>query len=389
MAQEPLFIAFLPSLADIDAEAWDACAGSTNPFVSHAFLNALEVSGSVGGNTGWTPYHMTIRAGDENGKVIACMPLYAKSHSYGEYVFDHGWADALERAGGRYYPKLQASIPFTPAIAPKLLVHQDRLVAEQPIIQAALLDGLEKITEKLGFSSAHVTFMPDGEAEQAAGGEFLVRHDQQFHWKNNNYANFQEFLDALSSRKRKQIRKERECVANTDIIIHSLTGDAITEAHWDDFFQFYMDTGARKWGQPYLTRAFFSEISATMADKILLIMCERNGRNIAGALNFIGEDTLYGRQWGCVEDHRYLHFEACYYQAIDFAIKHGLKTVEAGAQGAHKLARGYVPVQTTSAHYISNPSFRDAVARYLEQEREGVAAEIDYLATRTPFKKGD
>lgn len=388
MAQEPLFIAFLPSLADIDAEAWDACAGSANPFVSHAFLNALEVSGSVGGNTGWTPYHMTIRVGDENGKVIACMPLYAKSHSYGEYVFDHGWADALERAGGRYYPKLQASIPFTPAIAPKLLVHQDRLEAERPIIQAALLDGLEKITEKLGFSSAHVTFMPDGEAKQAEGGKFLVRHDQQFHWKNNNYANFQEFLDALSSRKRKQIRKERECVANTDIVIHSLTGDAITESHWDDFFQFYMDTGARKWGQPYLTRDFFSEISATMADKILLIMCERNGRNIAGALNFIGEDTLYGRQWGCVEDHRYLHFEACYYQAIEFAIKHGLETVEAGAQGAHKLARGYVPVQTTSAHYISNPSFRDAVARYLEQEREGVAAEIDYLAARTPFKKG-
>lgn len=389
MAQEPLFIAFLPSLAEVSAEDWDACAGSANPFVSHAFLSALEVSESVGGNTGWTPYHMTIRAGDENGKIIASMPLYAKSHSYGEYVFDHGWADALERAGGRYYPKLQASIPFTPAITPKLLVHQDRLEAEKPIIQAALLDGLEKITEKLGFSSAHVTFLPDDEAKLIEGGEFLVRHDQQFHWKNDDYADFDAFLAALSSRKRKQIRKERQAVANTDIKVRALTGADITEAHWDDFFQFYIDTGARKWGQPYLTRAFFSEVGATMADQIVLVMCERDGRNIAGALNFLGKDTLYGRQWGCLEDHRYLHFEACYYQAIDFAIKHGLKTVEAGAQGAHKLARGYVPVQTTSAHYISNPSFRDAVARYLEQERQGVAAEIDYLATRTPFKKAD
>ncbi len=387
MAQEPLFIAFLPRLADISAEEWDACAGSENPFVSHAFLNALETSGSVGDTTGWTPYHMTIRLGDENGKIIACMPLYAKNHSYGEYVFDHGWADALERAGGRYYPKLQASIPFTPAIAPKLLVHKDRLEAEKPILQAALLDGLEKITEKLGFSSAHITFMPDEEAKQVSASEFLVRHDQQFHWKNNDYSTFDDFLAALSSRKRKQIRKERQAVANTDISIHALTGADITEDHWDDFFQFYMDTGARKWGQPYLTRAFFSEIGAAMPDKILLVMCKRDGRNIAGALNFLGDDTLYGRQWGCVEDHRYLHFEACYYQAIEFAINNGLKTVEAGAQGAHKLARGYVPVQTTSAHYISNPSFRDAVARYLEQEREGVAAEIDYLATRTPFRK--
>lgn len=388
MAQEPLFIAFLPSLSDIDPEDWDSCTGNDNPFVSYAFLNALETSGSVGGTTGWTPYHMTIRDGDENGNVIACMPLYAKSHSYGEYVFDHGWADAFERAGGRYYPKLQASIPFTPAIAPKLLMHKDRLEEERPIIQAALIDGLEKITEKLGFSSAHLTFLPETETNALDDSQFLVRHDQQFHWKNNNYTDFDAFLSELSSRKRKQIRKERQAVADTDIIIRTLTGDTITDAHWDDFYQFYMDTGARKWGQPYLTRAFFSDIGATMADKIVLIMCEREGRNIAGALNFLGSDTLYGRQWGCTEDHRYLHFEACYYRAIDFAIEHGLKTVEAGAQGAHKLARGYIPIQTTSAHYIANPSFRDAVARYLEQEREGVAAEIDYLATRTPFKKG-
>lgn len=387
MAEEPLTIAFLPSLSDISASAWDACAGTENPFVSYAFLNALETSGSVGGNTGWVPYHMVLRQGGEDGEVIACMPLYAKSHSYGEYVFDHGWADAFERAGGRYYPKLQGSIPFTPANAPKLLVNLSRLPDEIPIIRTAMLDGLQKITEKLGFSSTHLTFLPSEEAEACDKAGWLVRHDQQFHWQNDGYADFGAFLDALASRKRKQIRKERRTVAESDINIHVLTGDALTEAHWDDFFQFYMDTGARKWGQPYLTRAFFSDINATMADKIVLIMCEREGRNIAGALNFLGSDTLYGRQWGCIEDHRCLHFEACYYQAIDFAIKNGLKTVEAGAQGAHKLARGYVPVQTSSAHFIENPSFREAVANYLEQERLGVAAEIDYLSRKTPFKK--
>lgn len=387
MPDEPLTISFATSLNDVQSSEWDACAGPDNPFVRHSFLSALETSGSVGEQTGWQPYHMLVREGGDNSRLVACMPLYAKNHSYGEYVFDHGWADALERAGGRYYPKLQASIPFTPAIAPKLLVRKDRLDEEKPILQAALLDGLGKITEKLGFSSAHITFMPDEETAQLEGSEFLVRHDQQFHWKNDNYADFDAFLAALSSRKRKQIRRERRTVANSDITIHALTGNDITEAHWDDFFEFYIDTGARKWGQPYLTRTFFSEIGTTMADQIVLVMCQRDDRNIAGALNFLGANTLYGRQWGCVEDHRYLHFEVCYYRAIEFAINNGLKTVEAGAQGAHKLARGYVPVQTTSAHYISNPSFRDAVARYLEQEREGVAAEIDYLATRTPFKK--
>lgn len=387
MPHEPLTISFLQSLKEIDAEAWDACAGGENPFVSHAFLSALETSGSVGDQTGWLPYHMVVKKGDADSPPVACMPLYAKSHSYGEYVFDHGWADAFERAGGRYYPKLQSSIPFTPAAGPRLLVHQGVLASEVPLLKAALLDGLEKITDKLGASSAHITFMPDDETEIAREHRFLIRHDQQFHWKNKGYRSFEDFLDALSSRKRKQIRKERRVVAETDINIRVLTGKDIDTHHWDDFFHFYMDTGARKWGQPYLTRAFFSEIGSSMVDKVVLIMCEREGRNIAGALNFRGATTLYGRQWGCIEDHACLHFEACYYQAIDYAIAQGLQTVEAGAQGPHKLARGYEPVQTNSAHYIANPSFRDAVERFLEQERAGVAAEIDYLAERTPFKK--
>lgn len=387
MPHEPLTISFLQSLEEIDAEAWDACAGTENPFVCHAFLSALETSGSVGGDTGWLPYHMVIKRSGADALPVACMPLYAKSHSYGEYVFDHGWADALERAGGRYYPKLQSSIPFTPAAGPRLLVHQGLLASEAPLLRAALLDGLGKITDKLGASSAHITFLPEDEAATAREHGFLIRHDQQFHWKNKGYKSFEDFLDALSSRKRKQIRKERRTVAETDINIRALTGQDLKEHHWDDFFHFYMDTGARKWGQPYLTREFFSEIGSSMRDRVVLIMCERAGRNIAGALNFRGTTTLYGRQWGCIEDHACLHFEACYYQAIDYAISHGLQTVEAGAQGPHKLARGYEPVQTNSAHYIANPSFRDAVERFLEQERAGVAAEIDYLAERTPFKK--
>lgn len=391
MQQKPLTITFLQSLDDIGAAKWNACAGATNPFVSHAFLSALEKSGSVGDQTGWMPYHMVIQADDvsdvADGETLACMPLYVKNHSYGEYVFDHGWADALERAGGRYYPKLQSSIPFTPATGPRLLVNANALPDQKPLLQAALLDGVQKITDKLGCSSAHMTFLPDEEAEAAEKYGFLVRHDQQFHWQNAGYGSFEDFLAALSSRKRKQIRKERRTVAESDVDVRIVTGDDIKEQYWDDFFRFYIDTGARKWGQPYLTRSFFSEIGQSMADKIALVLCERGGRNIAGALNFIGADTLFGRQWGCNEDHPCLHFEACYYQAIDFAINTGLQTVEAGAQGTHKLARGYVPVQTNSAHYIADPAFRDAVARFLEQERKGVAAEIGYLSDRTPFKK--
>ncbi len=390
MPNEPLTISFIQSLDTIDAEDWNACAGLDNPFVSHAFLASLERSGSVGDDTGWLPYHMVIRSGDQDKEptpIRACMPLYVKSHSYGEYVFDHGWADAFERAGGSYYPKLQASIPFTPATGPRLLVHDGTLPEQRPLLQAALLDGLRQITDKLGSSSAHVTFLENEEAVLAESQGFLLRHDQQFHWQNADFETFDDFLDALSSRKRKQIRKERRTVADSDIEIELISGDSIKHHHWDSFYQFYVDTGARKWGQPYLTRAFFDEIGQTMSERIVLIMCSREGRAIAGALNFVGKNTLYGRQWGCIEDHPCLHFEACYYQAIEYAIANGLKTLEAGAQGPHKLARGYVPVQTTSAHYIANPSFRDAVDHYLTQERSGVSAEIEYLTKRTPFKK--
>ena len=389
MQQQPLTISFIQSLDDIEPAAWNDCAGSDNPFVSYEFLSALEHSGSVGENTGWMPYHMLVREGaaENTISIKACMPLYLKNHSYGEYVFDHGWADAFERAGGRYYPKLQASIPFTPATGPKFLVNSTSFPEEQALLKSALADGMVQVTEKMGLSSAHITFLTDADATIAKSGGFLVRHDQQFHWKNNNYASFDHFLDQLSSRKRKQIRKERKTVAGSDIEIQTLTGDDIKDHHWDAFFQFYIDTGARKWGQPYLTREFFSEISRTMNDKIVLFMCTRDEREIAAALNFLGADTIYGRQWGCIEDHPCLHFEACYYRAIDYAIEHGLQTVEAGAQGPHKLARGYAPVKTTSAHYIANPSFRDAVDRFLEDERRGISAEIEYLSSRTPFKK--
>lgn len=390
MDQQPLTISFIQSLDDVSAADWNCCAGTDNPFVLHEFLIALENSNSVGDQTGWEPYHMLVREGtpENNAPLKACMPLYLKNQSYGEYVFDHGWAEAYERAGGSYYPKLQASVPFTPATGPRLLVNASSFPEEKRLLKAALADGLAQVTNKMGLSTAHITFMTSEDAAIAKAGNFLVRHDQQFHWHNNNYTSFDQFLGQLSSRKRKQIRKERKTVAESDIQIETLTGNALQEHHWDAFYQFYIDTGTRKWGQPYLTREFFSEISRLMSEHIVLFMCNRDGRNIAAALNFVGSDTIYGRQWGCIEDHPCLHFEACYYRAIDYAIEHGLKTVEAGAQGPHKLARGYEPVKTTSVHHIPNPSFREAVERFLQQERRGVNADIEYLATRTPFKKG-
>lgn len=385
-----LKISFIHSIDQIAAVDWDTCADDSNPFTLHAFLTALEASGSVGEDTGWLPYHMVIHEGPAEGgdtrDLVACMPLYLKSHSYGEYVFDHGWADAYERAGGKYYPKLQCSIPFTPATGPRLLTHAGLLPEQRQHLRDALLSGLATITEQLNLSSSHITFMPEAEALEAEASGYLVRHDQQFHWRNYGYKTFEEFLGSLASRKRKQIRKERKTVTQTDIVIETVTGQDIQEHHWDAFFEFYTDTGARKWGQPYLTRSFFSEIGQHMPDRIVLFMCSRKGRYIAGALNFLGSDTLYGRQWGCIEDHPCLHFETCYYQAIEYAITHKLQFVEAGAQGAHKLARGYEPVRTYSAHHIPNPSFRDAVARFLDHERRGVADEIDYLAGKLPFK---
>ncbi|TNE63295.1 MAG: N-acetyltransferase [Alphaproteobacteria bacterium] len=377
------------SVEAIDPAAWDACAGNSsnsgpsfgNPFVAHAFFQALERSGCTTAETGWLPNHLIL--GDP-AAPDGIMPLFVKSHSYGEYVFDHGWADAFERAGGRYYPKLQSSVPFTPVTGPRLMLRPDAPEGSaRHLLQAAA-----GATRQLGLSSCHITFTDAATAGLADDEGWLVRNDQQFHWFNRDYAAFDQFLEALSSRKRKQIRKERRTAVEAGITFEWLTGDAILDAHWDAFFEFYIDTGSRKWGQPYLNRDFFSLIGASMKDRILLILAMRDGRPIAGALNFIGADTLFGRHWGCVEDHPCLHFETCYYQAIEFAIDRGLKCVEAGAQGQHKLARGYEPVKTYSAHWIENPSFRDAVDRYLRQERRGVDADIDWLSEHTPFKKG-
>ena len=366
-------------IAAIPAMDWDACAGSDNPFLSHAFLSILEASGSATAQAGWQPIPIIIDGADGHPAAIA--PAYAKSHSQGEYVFDHAWADAWERAGGNYYPKLQVAAPFTPVPGPRLLLRDEKMAA--PLIAA-----IEAVTDQHRLSSAHATFITPDQLPLFEAAGWLIRAGTQFHWHNDGYASFDDFLAALASRKRKAIRKEREHAAE-GLTIRHLTGTEITEADWDAFWIFYQDTGSRKWGQPYLTRAFFSLLGATMADKVLLFLAERDGVPIAGALNLIGADTLYGRYWGCSEDVPFLHFELCYYQAIDAAIARGLKTVEAGAQGEHKLARGYVPVTTWSAHYIPDPNFRRAIAGFLERERESVASDQEYLAEFVPFKKAD
>jgi predicted N-acyltransferase len=321
-----------------------------NPFVSHDFLSACEQSKSVGGRTGWQPSHLLVE--NIKGALLAAAPCYVKSHSKGEYVFDQGWAEAFEHAGGDYYPKLQLSVPFTPVTGPRLLVRSGPLANES---FGVLADAVAEITAANNLSSAHITFLPEQDWEALGKRGFLQRTDQQFHWENAGYATFEDFLGALSSRKRKTIRRERKEALAPDIDIAWLTGSDLTEEVWDAFFEFYMDTGSRKWGRPYLTREFFSLIGATMADRILLVMAKRAGRWIAGAINFIGADALYGRNWGAVEHHPFLHFEVCYYQAIEYAITHKLKRVEAGAQGEHKLARGYLPHTTYSAHFIANP----------------------------------
>ncbi|MDT8343884.1 MAG: GNAT family N-acetyltransferase [Thermohalobaculum sp.] len=371
---------------------WDACAApgrtagahAANPFVTHAFLAALEASGSATAATGWAPHHLVARVG---GRVEAVMPLYLKGHSQGEYVFDHAWANAWHRAGGAYYPKLQSAVPFTPATGPRLMVRPDAVLGVAPM-QAALIGTARDLTDDNGLSSLHITFCTDAEWAVGARHGLLQRTDQQFHWIDRGYGDFEGFLGALASRKRKQVRRERAGAGEAGIRLHRLTGDAIGPEHWDAFWLFYQDTGARKWGTPYLTRDFFDTVHGTMADDILLVLAEREGRWIGGALNFIGADTLYGRYWGCSEDHPFLHFECCYYQAIDFALEHGLGRVEAGAQGAHKLARGYEPVTTRSLHWIPDPGFRAAVARYLDEERAAVAAEGAELAEFTPFRRG-
>jgi uncharacterized protein len=364
-------------VASFDAAAWDACAGDANPFVSHAFLTALETSGSATTKTGWQPVPLAIDGAD--GTLAGVLPAYIKSHSQGEYVFDHSWADAYEHAGGRYYPKLVIAVPFSPVPGPRVLT-QDVTVAR------GLIAAAEVLATQNGLSSVHANFIAPDQVEIFEAGDWLIREGTQFHWVNDGYSCFDDFLAALASRKRKAIRKERAAAVEGLEIVH-ISGADITEAHWSIFWRFYQDTGMRKWGQPYLTRAFFSEIGQTMGDKVLLILAMRDGVPIAGALNFIGADTLYGRYWGCTEDVPFLHFEICYYQAIDAAIARGLKTVEAGAQGEHKLARGYVPVPTWSAHYIPDPNFRRAIADFLIRERRAVERQIEFLGAMAPFRK--
>jgi uncharacterized protein len=395
----------VPSVADIPAADWDACAhpdpssdiikgfgnpalalgtsskAAYNPFVSHAFFSALEASGSACARTGWAPRHLLARV---DGDVAGIVPCYLKSHSQGEYVFDRGWADAYERAGGRYYPKLQASVPFTPATGPRLLIRGGFDRAE---IGTALANGLAALCGVTKASSVHVTFAQEAEWKFLAAHGFLQRTDQQFHWHNHGYRNFEDFLGSLNSRHRKAIKRERRDALANGITVHALTGSEITEEAWDAFFAFYMETGSRKWGRPYLSRAFFSLIGESMANDVLLIMARRNGRWIAGAINFIGSDALFGRNWGALEHHPFLHFEVCYYQAIDFAIQRGLKTVEAGAQGEHKLARGYLPQTTYSAHYIADPGLRRAISDYLRRERAYVAEAGRELSEAAPFRK--
>jgi uncharacterized protein len=377
MAEADLTARIAASVGSLPAADWDALAGPDNPFVSHAFLTALEDSGSVGPGTGWTPAPLVIE--DGAGGLLAALPAYAKGHSQGEYVFDHAWADAWERAGGSYYPKLQIAAPFTPATGPRLLL-------ADPAYAAPLLRAAETLCRRHGFSSAHATFIEPAQLPLFEAAGWLGRNDIQFHWLNRGYGGFEDFLGALSSRKRKAIRKER-LAARQGVEIRALTGAEIRPEHWDAFWLFYQDTGARKWGHPYLTREAFDLFGQRMGEQILLVLAFEEGRAIAGALNFIGREAIYGRYWGCLVDRPFLHFELCYYQAIDAAIERGLQRVEAGAQGGHKLARGYEPVRTWSMHYIADPGFREAVADFLERERQGVAQEQLFLGERTPFRK--
>ncbi|MBM2711843.1 GNAT family N-acetyltransferase [Mesorhizobium caraganae] len=371
-------------------DEWSGFAGTTrggtengyNPLISYAFLSALEDSGCAVRRTGWQGHHLRLE--NAQGRLLGAVPCYLKSHSQGEYVFDHGWSDAFERAGGRYYPKLQCAVPFSPVTGPRLLVSRGE---DSATVKAGLAAGLKAVTEKLGVSSAHVTFAQESDVATLEAAGFLHRTDQQFHFFNEGFSTYDDFLATLASRKRKAMKKERREALANDISIDRLTGKDLTEKAWDDFFAFYMDTGSRKWGRPYLNRKFFSLIGERMADDILLVMAKRNGRYIAGAINFIGSDALYGRNWGCIEDHPFLHFEVCYHQAIDFAIERKLKVVEAGAQGEHKLARGYRPVTMHSAHYIAHPGLRNAVADYLRRERREVERMGEILEEHTPFRK--
>ncbi|WEJ35245.1 GNAT family N-acetyltransferase [Devosia sp. SD17-2] len=368
-------------------DVWNSLVPGTNgvpdnPFIDQAFFRALEESGCASARTGWQPQHIVIAGAD--GKAVGLLPLFLKSHSMGEYVFDHGWANALERAGGSYYPKLQGSVPFTPATAPKLLVPSGDLG-----IKAALLQTAQDLAAQRHASSVHLTFLPEKEAQLTSAQGWLPRVDTQFHWHNQGFSDFAQFLETLSSRKRKVIRRERRDALADGISVKWLSGAELTEAHWDAFFDFYEDTGARKWGRPYLNRLFFSLLGQYMADRVVLMLAYDGETPIAGAINFRGHDRLFGRNWGATRDVPFLHFEVCYYQAIDYAIAHGLAVVEAGAQGDHKLARGYTPVTTHSAHWIAHSGLRQAVAGFLDDERPAVAREQEILEHYTPYRRGD
>ncbi len=377
--ETPIEIRLNASLADIPASAWDACAQGLDPFTSHRFLLALEESGSVGHGTGWQPLYLTAHDGDV---IIGCAPLYAKSHSQGEYIFDFNWAQAYEQAGGRYYPKFQIAVPHTPATGRRFLAHPDHATRGL----AALIQGAVQLASEKGVSSLHATFCTEAEAIAGAQMGLLRRTSQQFHWLNDGFESFDAFLATLTSRKRKNIRRERAQAQAFGGTIRRLTGDEIQPHHWDAFWRFYQDTGQRKWGTPYLTRAFFDAAHETMRDDMILVLAERDGRAVAAALNFIGQQALFGRYWGCVEDHPCLHFELCYYQAIDAAIELGLARVEAGAQGEHKLARGYLPTPCHSLHWIADEGFSNAVEHYLQAEAEAVGEEIEVLTGYGPFK---
>jgi predicted N-acyltransferase len=378
MDERPVTLEILQGIGGIAAPDWDSFVPGGHPFLKHAFLASLEESGAVGEGTGWQPCQARLALGEE---TLALAPLYLKSHSQGEYVFDHGWAAAYERAGGRYYPKLQLSVPFSPVPGPRLLM-------KSQTYRHPFIEGLKEMTARFGVSGLHVTFCRKGEWEALGAAGFLLRIDHQFHWKNEGYGTFEDFLAALSSSKRKTIRRERRDALSDGITVETLSGDAITETHWDALYAFYMDTGGRKWGRPYLNRHFFSLLGERMAQDVVLMLAKRAGHYIAGALHMKSDDTLYGRYWGCMEDVPFLHFELCYYRAIDYALAHGLTRVEAGAQGTHKLARGYLPVETYSAHWIADPALRQAVTSYLEEERRHVRAEGEDLKEMAPFRKG-
>lgn len=390
MQQQEVEIRVIASLREIDASDWDACAcpealhgaRPIDPFTTHRFLLALEESGSVGAGTGWAPQYLTAWV---DGLLIGVAPMYAKSHSQGEYIFDHNWAHAYERAGGRYYPKLQIAVPHTPATGRRFLVRP----GFEDAGFSSLAQGAVQLASNNRISSLHVTFCTAQEAHLGKDMGLLARKSQQFHWENDGYGSFDDFLTSLSSRKRKNIRKERSGAQAFGGTIHQLTGDALQPEHWDAFWEFYQDTGARKWGSPYLTRRFFDIAQETLRDDMVLVLAEREGNWVAGALNFIGAETLFGRYWGCTEHHPFLHFELCYYQAMDIAIAGGQRRVEAGAQGQHKLARGYLPTATWSLHWIADPGFRDAIASYLEAEREAVDEEIDVLTAYGPFRRAN